>query len=339
MLITTIALEEVEAALQGRNGRALLHCEPLFHDQFTGFRTAEFEFHHIGEAIALFSGRAFRNGLKIVPSHYASVQRLAEDLKEAIGFFSIVLIERDQLYLFESLYRHVDLYYGFKDEQVVVCSDLDWILTLLGPRRINQNYLFEFITEECSFGSETFFEDLFQVPLGELVSLRRHESPQRKAWNIPRPQSVDFIKELQQTISLFSDGEERIFIHFSGGLDSSLILHCAQKVGKECIALHLLSKEDPASEEHIARQVADELAATMRVYKPSIRFSDARTSFEMRGYVNNQFDVHPLSPEPSNRNYAYDEQMRSAGIKGGFFSDRAGRGLCVHPKSESLRGI
>ncbi|MHA7685484.1 asparagine synthase-related protein [Cupriavidus sp. PET2-C1] len=319
IIVTTKSHGEIEGRLRERD--FWLSSDIQLHERgnFTCFVGGHFKFQTIGDATLVHTGRAVFRGKEVRPGEYREPADLAEDLRVAIGYFTFLLVESTRVTIISSLYRHIDIFYMAKGAEIVVSSDLSALLAIIGTRPINASFVSEFVNEDCFFRGDTLFEGVDHVPLGEALVLQRHVAPRREAWNVPKPRCVDFIEELHYNIRQFVADEERVFVQFSGGLDSSLILHIAKGIFPNCVALHLLSLDDAASEIDIARQVAGEFGVDLRIHESPVRFAAARSSFVMAGRINSPFDVYPLSPNPADRNFAYDEQIRAVGIDGGCF--------------------
>lgn len=319
IIITTKRSDETERRL--REGDFSLSSDVRLHkhEQFTCFAGGGFKVQHIGDSTIFHTGRAVCSGKEVKPDEYREPVDLAEDLKMAIGYFTFLLVESTRVTIISSLYRHIDIFYVAAGDEIVVSSDLSALLAIVGTRRINASFVSEFVNEDCFFRGDTLFEGVGHVPLGEALVLQRRAAARREAWNVPKPRRVDFIEELCSNIRRFAADEERVFVQFSGGLDSSLILHIAKEIFPNCVALHLLSLDDAASEIDTARQVAAEFGVELRIHESPIRFAAARSSFAMASRINSPFDVYPLSPDPADRNFAYDEQIRAVGIDGGCF--------------------
>ncbi|PLP97916.1 asparagine synthase-related protein [Cupriavidus pauculus] len=318
IIVTSKPARQIEKSLDWEHGDFVRDARRRVHGQFTCLLASRYESWMLGDVLLVYTGRAMCGMKEMRPRSYGDLGTLLEDLREAVGFFTVFVIERTRIRVISSLYRHVDVLYAKDNGEIVISSQLAALLAIIGPRPVNARFMWEFANDDSQFGGDTFFDGVHQVPLGEAVTLDRWAAPRRRAWNIPAPCRVDFIEVLRQNILAYAGGEEQIIVQFSGGLDSSLVLHVAQQVTSRCVAQHLLSIDDPASEVEIARHVAGEFGVRFEVHTSPIRFAVPRSSFGLARAVSTPFDIHPLSPDPGDRNFAYDEQLRAVGMDRGF---------------------
>jgi hypothetical protein len=273
----------------------------------------------LSDAQAVVSGRAFSAGQPIEALQDLRSQQLIEHLREAVGFYTVVIIWGSSFTVITSLYRHKDIFYWHWQGQWIVTDDLAAIDATIGPRTLNVRYLRDFVLDDIASGPETIFEGVSQVELGTAVTFSSGRNPDRVIANLPCRPRQGLIDVLIENIKLFGAGMERVIVRFSGGLDSSMILAVTKEALLACEALHIiLPEEQQNSELEAAVEVAAQLQCDLGILNSEYRLSERRETFSGTRQVRSPFDVYPYSKNATDRSDAFLE---------GFTRDTLGRTL------------
>jgi asparagine synthetase B (glutamine-hydrolysing) len=260
------------------------------------------------DALGIISGKAFIAGKPIEALQGLKSPQFIEQLREAVGFFTVLIISRSSFTVITSLYRHKDIFYWNHEGQWIVTDELAVLDATIGPRPLNIPYIRDFVLDDLASGPETIFEGVSQVELGTAVTFSTGRDVERVVVNLPSPPRHGLMDALIQNISLFGAGKDRVVVRFSGGLDSSMILAATKEALGSCETLHtIMPEEQQNSEVDIALEVADQLQCELNVLNCEYRLSAPRETFSGSKRVPSPFDVYPYSIDATDRSEAFLE--------------------------------
>jgi hypothetical protein len=163
-------------------------------------------------------------------------------LEMAIGPFLYIEIQKEVITIGSSLCRSYDIFLAMLNGAYVVASDLNALLEVNGCiPDLNKQYCLDFLGGREEYGGETPFLGIEHVVLGGFYKLSRSGIDK----NFLNPtKTLDIKTELAKVVAgnikAVSDVAEKKYLHFSGGLDSSLIFASMMEANIDFTPLHSL---------------------------------------------------------------------------------------------------
>ncbi|AVJ30768.1 hypothetical protein [Achromobacter spanius] len=174
------------------------------------------------------------------------------------GPYLVVRMEGDSIEISRSLYRGLEVFYTRIADHLAFSTSLPLLLRLKQDRgwTLDPDYCQRFILDRPAFSGATAISDVRSICLGQSVRSDL-SSISTIGVQMPREQSSGPIEILTTKLSTLSRSFSSVSLSFSGGLDSSALLHCLSKAGVDFEAIHAVSPLPYAdSERHEAEKVA-----------------------------------------------------------------------------------
>lgn len=165
------------------------------------------------------------------------------------------------------------LFWARQGTRVAFASEIPALLRLpwLGAVLASEN-LSEYLSFRYTHAPRTLLQDIFEVPAGHAVSLRRGETrilrwytPPAPPPEAPLPDERDTSRRvdaaLRRAVGRALGADPAVGVLLSGGLDSSAILYHARAQGRPVSAFTVALAGDPADESPFAGRVARVLGA------------------------------------------------------------------------------
>lgn len=193
------------------------------------------------------------------------------------GMFAIALYDREDesLYLVRDRIGKKPLYYWMDGENLVFASELKPIMKCPGfDKKIRQELLNRYITQQYINAPDTIFEQVFQVTPGMICQFNKGKIKQWKYWDIAtkyqelKGTMTGSFEEAKEELKqkLITSVRQRMIADvplgtfLSGGYDSSLITAIAQSNSNQPVKTFSIGFEDKNYNEAIyAKEVADYL--------------------------------------------------------------------------------
>lgn len=197
---------------------------------------------------------------------------LASQLIKISGLFSLIIKKGNNYYLAVDRIRSLPLFYGFRDGQLFLTSNLHEFQEQYGSLPLDRNRVEEFITASAVLGNGTIYQEVYGLQPGELVSIRGEQviaqryfefRPNEEPEVYEKPE--EFYKEYDRVLlSVFKKMLEqtpnvnRWFVSLSGGHDSRIIANYLFKLGVKNVVCYTYGTPNN-SQSIISKQVADAL--------------------------------------------------------------------------------
>lgn len=180
------------------------------------------------DAVVIYKGESFdMEHRKIDIQTCASLKNLILSLKSSYGFFVCIVIKKNQLNIYKSIVRNIDVFFAKQEDGYVISDSVHTISSLTGKNNLSTESLRAFLTESWNAqflsplmdthkifgGCKTVFhnKDVFSVPF---IDLTKYD--------------CDFVQEIAGMVKEMGRGKQ-IFLHLSGGFDSTFIFYILVK--------------------------------------------------------------------------------------------------------------
>ncbi len=260
----------------------------------------------------IYNFQEIREELKDYPfkSHCDTEVILAAFLKWGIscverfnGMYALALYDREDtsLYLIRDRIGKKPLYYWQDGENLVFASELKPIMKCPGfQKRIRQELLNRYFTQQYINAPDTIFEDVYQVKPGMIYQFSQGKSKQWKYWDIATKyeelkgtmkgsfeEAKEVLKEkLNHSVQQRMIADVPLGTFLSGGYDSSLITAIAQRSSSQPVKTFSIGFEDRKYNEAIyAKEVASHLGT-----KHTELYINEQDMFDMIRELPNYYD-------------------------------------------------
>ncbi|MAP24513.1 MAG: asparagine synthase (glutamine-hydrolyzing) [Rickettsiales bacterium] len=154
------------------------------------------------------------------------------------GMFALAIWDPDKNRLFCARDRFgiKPFYYAKTDDEFVFASEMKAILPYLKQIKTSQEALSEYLTFQYTLGSETLFENIFQLMPGHFLTFQDNQLNIKKYWDvnyqIDHNQPAAYFEEkleylLEDSVKHHQVSDVPVGSYLSGGIDSSLITSLA----------------------------------------------------------------------------------------------------------------
>jgi len=190
-------------------------------------------------------------------------------LTEVNGFFAIVSVARDEVFLAADHIRSMPLFYAHRGDDILVSDDAEWIRRQLGATEIDPVAADLFARTGYVTGHSTLIKEIHQVQAGEWVRLSMSpDGPQKVAGRYYRfihaDESADGPEQLEAAVvaahrRVIAQARGRqLVVPLSGGYDSRLIATMLVRLGYKNIVTFTYGRAGNV-EAKISRDVATAL--------------------------------------------------------------------------------
>jgi hypothetical protein len=176
-------------------------------------------------------------------------------LEQAVGPFIYIEISDLGITVGNSLCRFQDLFFAKIHGEYVVASEMESLLRAAqNPPHINRRFCIDYLCGNETYGGDTVFQGIEHVVLGGFYTFTK-KGVSKGFLNPERTLTSD--QNLARLVAKNAIGVSRglspKYLHFSGGLDSSLIYASLEAANEDFIPLHLMpNKNEDNSEATIA---------------------------------------------------------------------------------------
>ncbi|WP_278491910.1 lasso peptide isopeptide bond-forming cyclase [Acinetobacter gyllenbergii] len=312
MIFLRRLVEKDELSLNKNNPYKSKVFDNFYFEHDTSFDVCEHD-----NFCVIFNGEAFSytsaKSLKSILFEVGSVELLLKEISDLVGKYTILIIYKNTLNVIQSLYKNIDIYYMVENDEFYVTSNLSALLST-GNFEIDTSYAYSFILNKRNFGLETPFKNVKIVPQGESCLFKSSNNISRSLVSFREISKVNYIEEISKNINLFNlDKDSPLYVSFSGGLDSSVVLYSALMANFRPKAIHLLPPEEHSSELEIAQSVAKEFDVELLVFKHPY-FLSGRETFQPSTLTYNISDIHILSSGLCETSEIYNDLMKSEAL-------------------------
>jgi asparagine synthase (glutamine-hydrolysing) len=206
------------------------------------------------------------------------------------GFWSIIIAFRDEagsasLFVSRDRFGIKPLYYYFKDDLLIFCSEIKGIKEVVGSLELNDDYLIDHFTYDNDDNISTTFRDVFKFPPRSncTIDLRQIAINPRKFWTLEKSRNVDsLVGGLDEFTHLFEDSlnlrmrsDVEVALTLSGGIDSSAIAVACKKHNYSIKAFtSAFPSDDNIDESYYAALVSDKCNLKHKFVYPTIKDID-----------------------------------------------------------------
>lgn len=249
-------------------------------DFFKVIEKENFKIIYNEKAYNYYTGQSLKSDLE----NLKDLNKIYEVLKKTIGAYTVLILHESKVKIFQSLYRNIDLFYKIENQNIVISSEIKY---LINNPKINLDYCYRYLIGENIFGLDTPFTDVKCIPQGEFLEFESFVLKKREIIGFTEIKNINFVDEISKVIKIFTNNDNNpIYVYFSGGLDSSVILYSSLILNKNVKPVHLLPTEKNSSELDIALKVASEFNRELTVLNhPDCLYS--RKSFQPKKVINN----------------------------------------------------
>lgn len=213
--------------------------------------------------------------IKKIASLYGSGQnsnytRLAEELNNTRGIFSLILKKRNEYIIVSDIIRSHPIFYGFHKNKFFITDKLEDFQRDNGRFEIDYEKLDEYISCGLVLGKGTLYKNVYGLQAGEMVTVSDRRTKSHRYFKLkPSDKPVKFknISEFTNAfdkvlISVFSNmlrnntNPKRWIVPLSGGHDSRLIVNYLYRLGVKnvlCFTYGLKNNEQA----RISKMLAD----------------------------------------------------------------------------------
>lgn len=174
------------------------------------------------------------------------------------GPYVVVRIVGNSVEISRSLYRGLDVFYTRIANHLAFSTSLSRLLQLKrgNSQSLDREYCRRFVLDRPTFSGATAISEVQSIPLGQ--SIRSDlEAISTIRVQMPCQQSKGPIETLTKKMSTLSRSFSAVSLSFSGGLDSSALLHCLNRAEVVFEAIHAVSPLPYADTERLqAEKVA-----------------------------------------------------------------------------------
>lgn len=203
-------------------------------------------------------------------------------LKYLRGMYAFALYDHKtkQVILSRDTFGIKPLYYTQNEEYFAFASTINTLLDAnLTEKEIEKNKIIEFLQVRYNLTKQTIFKNISRVLPGETLVIEQNKIKERFLFNsldINKPPSIsnkaELTAKLEDTIKVHLRSDVPVGLFFSGGIDSSAILHLMKKYQKQ--ETHLFIAGFPTSKQHDETEKAVSIATNLGCIIHKVEFSE-----------------------------------------------------------------
>ena len=196
------------------------------------------------------------------------------------GLFSGLLIDkrRKKTFLFNDRYGIERVYYYEAQGNFYFASEAKALLRILpGLRGFDEEGVAQFLTYGCTLGERTLFRGVRLFPAGSVWSFENGKCVKKKyfspeIWETQVPLSVEsyqseFQKTFQRILPRYTDGESKIGISLTGGLDTRMIMACLPFTNRSYTCYTFVGENGLTIDARLAATIAASLGLEHHVFR------------------------------------------------------------------------
>ena len=175
----------------------------------------------------IFFGNPIHNNLNII-----NKKNLLSEIKNIEGFFLILLIDKNNIILYNDILANFRLYYKENKKGLIFSSDYNFFLKKKIAKLDSDEFNF-WMSKNYTSGDKTFFKDLYKLPpasnlnIDQNFNLKIKNNFKNFIKSSNKNSSKSLEKSINNSIQLLKNTKKKIILLFSGGADSLLL---AQKL-------------------------------------------------------------------------------------------------------------
>jgi len=189
---------------------------------------------------------------------------LENALSKFNGMFAFCLWDnvKNEAYLVRDRFGKKPLYYTIYNGSVIFASEIKAILELdFIKREVDKESLYYYLSFLSTPASKTLFKDIYKVPAGHYLKIRRSGTELIKYFDINNDFNIDYSlkpnqsllekveNQLQESVSLRQMSDVPQGVYLSGGVDSSLLVALNSKIKKDPINTFSITFNDKSLDE------------------------------------------------------------------------------------------
>ncbi|MFT4270182.1 MAG: asparagine synthase-related protein [Pantoea sp.] len=196
-----------------------------------------------------------------------------ETLKDADGYFLLAAVSGHRVACCRSLYRHHDVYYWQRGNSFIISTDLRVIVSASQTHSIDSHFLSLFINSDSAASCMSPVSSVRKLEGGCELILEDNKFCVSKLVSV-HPGSGNYLDTMSDLLKSVSERRE-VYLHFSGGLDSTLIFLLLKEAGIKFTALHHDTYAfEKDSETNLARAFCEKHGVDLHIIRPAISLSD-----------------------------------------------------------------
>lgn len=212
-------------------------------------------------------------------------------MQKLTGYFSVVLLLRESLFLIRSFYRGPDLFYLKDKHQMVISTSFKklFMSSCMPANQWNNNYLHAFLLNDDIPKDRTVSENIMSVSPGDVVQMNLRTRELRIVPCHSSNKVSNIIDEIENNVTIFSR-EKSVYLYLSGDFDSRLIFHALINKQVPFTALHYLPVDiESDSEVDDVTQLCEKYSVELVFVERSVKLAEYKTVVDAD--PNSPFDV------------------------------------------------
>lgn len=276
--------------------------------------TSDYNLKNFRDLFVIYKGDSYINNTSISLSNFINnlnhIKEIEENISRLVGSYQIFIIDKNIFTVYQSLYKESDLYFYNKNDLFKLSSD---IRELENKLTINKKFISKFIDETDDFGLDSPFTNIYNLPVGH--QLQFYENNLSIKYIEFDKDENSIIDSIINNLNYFTKPNDKVYINFSGGLDSSILLYAATKIKNKInlTALHWYSKNELSDEIEIAKNTASQMKIKL-VKKEQFDQSLPRDTFQPKIFISSPYQIHPLISGLIKETGFYDYKMKTSNL-------------------------
>lgn len=228
----------------------------------------------------------------------SDINELIQWVEKQDGEFGIISLVSSTYFAAVDRVRSYPVFYTFKNKRIHLAFDIqDLITDEISRESISEKYVREFLHSGFVMGSNTLFDNIFQLEAGEYLFFSNGELVIKSYLNNPffsekwDESPTKMVNKHQDTLeSIFDDviqkiGTSQVIIPLSGGFDSRMILKMLKEGGVNSILTFTFGSTD-SREAEIAKKIANYLGVKWIYWNESFeKWNTIRKDESLKRYL------------------------------------------------------
>jgi len=173
-------------------------------------------------------GTFFYNGKfadEALPDIFKAYKKNSNVFAEVLGHFNFIIIEENnQINIVSDKTGHYHAYYAYENGQYFISTSFFAVCDCINQLLVNKQSIYEFISNEATFGQQTIFQNVIHLPSGQII--KPENILNCIQYYFPKDVKLNFreyIEELNNYFDIFTRCKYSISCDLSGGYDTRTI--------------------------------------------------------------------------------------------------------------------
>lgn len=249
-----------------------------------------------------------------------------EELKDSDGYFLLASINKNRVLCCRSLYRNYDVYYWKSGKEFIITTDIRMITSILQTQSINREFLSLFINSDFAASYISPVNGIMKLEGGCELHYEDDEFKVTKFVSIEKFKG-NYLETMSGLLKGISKNRD-VYLHYSGGLDSTMILLLLKNSNVKFEAIHhdTYSFESDSEKKH-AINICKKYGVNLHIVKPSLEYYNGTCK------ASHPIDCSILNTSFTSDTFSYDKLDRNKAL---FLDGQGGDSLFVQNPSEKI---